>query len=86
MNYLRNKINGNIQKNLSFTNFYDKNIWEVWEPKFEEWCLFYNDNSKSYRIAQFKQIATGKNRAGLFKDIQGNYFTNCKPFDINLIK
>jgi len=54
---------------------------KIWKPKFKELCIFYNDNSHSLRISQFKQIGYGEGKEGLYKDIQGNYFKYCEPYE-----
>ena len=54
---------------------------KVWKPKFKELCVFYNSNSKSLRVTQFKQIAYGKGKEGLYKDMQNNYFEHCEPYE-----
>jgi len=53
---------------------------KVWKPKYKELCIFYNDNSKSLRVALFKQISSGKGKEELYKDMQGNYFEHCEPY------
>ncbi len=79
--FLRNK-NTNIifRARCDFTITKDDSIREIWSPKTDELCIFYNDYAESVRIAKFKQVAYGKNRRGLYKDAQGNYFENCIPF------
>lgn len=61
-------------------------ILELWKPKYEEYCLFYNDNCESARIAKFMQIGHGQNVKGLYKDMQSNYFKYCEPITFNLPK
>ena len=53
---------------------------ELWQPKEGEWCKFYNENAKSFRVAQFNYIGFGKGKEGLYKDKQGNYFKYCEPY------
>jgi len=54
---------------------------EIWQPKFKELCIFYNDNSNSVRISQFNHIGFGKGKEGLYKDMQSNYFEHCEPYE-----
>ena len=56
---------------------------ELWQPQVGEFVVLYNfadGLQKSFRVAQFKQVAHGKGREGQYKDMQGNYFTHCEPF------
>ena len=58
-----------------------------WEPKYNEWCVFWNSNQQSYRIAKFKQIAYGSGREGQYKDQQQNYYINAAPLEfIQILK
>lgn len=68
-----------IDGRIWFLNYHLHKI-ELYKPELDDICIFWNNNSKSYRISKFKQVAHGKNREGLFKDIQGNYFENCEPY------
>lgn len=53
---------------------------EHWQPKENDWCIFYNENAESFRVAKFKCIGFGKGKEGKYKDMQGNYFKYCEPF------
>lgn len=53
---------------------------KVWEPKFGEWCCFYNKDSQSFRVAKFRQVGHGKGREGQFKDMQSRYTQCCEPW------
>ena len=51
---------------------------QLWRPEVGEFVMLYNfadELQKSFRVAQFKQMAHGQ-----YKDMQGNYFTYCEPF------
>lgn len=63
-----------------------KNISRVWKPKFEEKCIFFNNNGRAARLSKFQQMGVGKGKEGLYKDCQGNYFHNCLPFKKNFFK
>jgi len=54
---------------------------ELWEPSPGEMCIFWNDEMKSYRIAEFKEIASNPKRKGMYKDKQSNYFQNIAPLE-----
>jgi len=64
----------------------DKKFWNmlswyyVWTPEEGEWCIFYNENSKGFRVSQFVQIGTGGKVEGLYKDANSNYFERCEPY------
>lgn len=66
------------------TNNLEYKIEKQWQPQTGEYCMFYNENSKSFRVAQFKQIGIGKNVIGKFKDMEGNYFDFCLPYNHQL--
>lgn len=71
-----------IEKNseVTLTTIFEKDIKEKWIPKEDETCVFYGDNSKSFRVSKFQCIAHGKGKEGKFKDQQGNYFKYCEPY------
>lgn len=80
--WLRNKYNReHTTKCLYGSKHIDANIWEIWEPEFDELCIFFNADPKGVRISRFRQIGYGKNKEGFYKDNQGNYFQNCIPFN-----
>lgn len=54
---------------------------KLWKPTQGKLCIFYNDNTESYRISKFNIIAHGSGRTGQYKDAQGNYFTNARPLE-----
>ena len=63
-------------------DFIDSGV-KLWHPQVGEFVVLYNfadGLQKSFRVAQFKQLAHGKGREGQYKDMQGNYFTHCEPF------
>lgn len=53
---------------------------EQWIPKINEYCIFYSENAKGFRISKFKEISILEKYKGYFGDIQGNYFKYCEPF------
>ena len=55
--------------------------YELWKPQTNELCIFWNEDQKSYRIAEFNMIAYGTDREGQYKDMQSNYFTNIAPLE-----
>lgn len=65
--------------NLDGLYFKDCSL-EVWKPEFNEWCCFFNHNADSFRVSRFKQIAWGKKRQGLYKDMKSNYYECCEPW------
>jgi hypothetical protein len=50
------------------------------EPKSGDICLFWYSNGKGARIAKLDCVAWGKDKEGLYKDEQGNYFEFCEPY------
>jgi len=64
----------------SEADYYKEDELEPWSPKYDDWCMFWNDGQKSYRIARFNQIAWGRGREGKYKDQQQNYFTHAIPY------
>ncbi len=77
--YARDNEVEDVAGRLWFLNYSLHKI-ELYEPKAGDICIFWNNHSKAYRISKFKQVAYGKNKEGLFKDMQGNYFENCVPY------
>ncbi len=57
-----------------------KNVNKIWKPKTGEWCVFYNNNAESFRVAKFNYIGFGEGKEGKYKDMQGNYFDICEPY------
>jgi len=53
----------------------------LWQPQEDDWCVFWDGYNKSYRVARFNKVATGKPRVGKYKDAQGNYFNNIAPLE-----
>ena len=70
-------------KGISAMNTDWFNDLKLWQPQKDEFVVLYNFSDglqKSFRVAQFEQMAHGKGREGQYKDKQGNYFTHCEPF------
>lgn len=57
---------------------------EVWSPKHQEYCIFYNDNSSGFRVSRFKGMCTGAKHIGNYKDLEGNQFKYCEPYQYDL--
>lgn len=68
-----------IDGRIWFLNYHLHYV-ETYTYKEDDICIFWNNNNKSFRVAEFKQVAHGKNKKGLYKDKQGNYFENCEPY------
>lgn len=53
---------------------------DKWLPQKDSYCIFYNENSKGFRVSKFKEISELDTHKGFFGDIRGNYFKFCEPF------
>lgn len=82
--WLRNKVSDEKQLCKWDTNSINSEYWEIWEPRENEFCVFFNDNAESFRVARFKQIGRGSGVEGLYKDNQQNYFKNCIPIALSI--
>jgi hypothetical protein len=82
--WLRNKISDEKLLCKWDTNSINSDLFEIWEPRVNEFCVFFNENAESFRVARFKQIGCGSGVEGLYKDLQGNYFKNCIPIALSI--
>lgn len=71
--WLRNKLTNFKKSATNNTNFINADIWELWEPQKDEYCVFFN-NSEEFIVSKFNNKCNDK-----YKDNKNNYFNYCIP-------